>query len=173
MRRVLFALAAGLLIFCCGCQNTTDSESVQPIADAFSATVAISQGAFSYTAEILKHADGTFVTTLEEPAALNGLTITQTADGCSFAFAGLNLQTPPSLLPDAAFSSCMLKAFDTLLDSTRFVAAQHGTDMVYSGRTENGDNFTFTTEKDTGVPLRLEFPERQLTITFSDYKATS
>ena len=173
MRRVLFALAAGLLLFCCGCQNNTDDKTAKPIADAFSATVAISQGAFSYTAEISKRADGTFVTTLKEPAALNGLTITQTADNCSFAFAGLNLQTPPSLLPDAAFSSCMQKAFETLLDSTRFVAAQHGTDMVYSGRTENGNNFTFTAEKDTGVPRTLEFPERQLTITFSDYKATS
>ena len=101
------------------------------------------------------------------------LTITQPADNCSFAFAGLKLQTPPSLLPDAAFSSCMQKAFETLLDSARFVAAQHGTDMVYSGRTENGNNFTFTAEKDTGVPLTLEFPERQLTVTFSDYKATS
>ena len=105
MRRVLFALAAGLLLFCCGCQNNTDDKTATPIADAFSATVAISQGAFSYTAEISKRADGTFVTTLKEPAALNGLTITQTADNCSFAFAGLNLQTPPSLLPDAAFQA--------------------------------------------------------------------
>lgn len=173
MRRVLFALAAGLILICCGCQKTAGETPAQPIADAFSATVSISQGAFSCTAEVSKSADGAFVTTLEEPAALKGLTITQTADNCSFAFAGLTLETPPALLPDAAFSSCMLEAVETMQKSTRFVAAQHGSNMVYSGRTENGDTFTFTTEKGSGAPLTLEFPERQLTITFTNYKATS
>lgn len=170
MRRVFFALAAWLFLFCCGCQKSTDEAPAQPIASAFSATVSIAQGEFSCTAAVTKSADGTFETVLETPTALKGLAITQTDETCSFAFAGLTLETPPSLLPDAAFSSCMLEAVETLQESTRFVTAEHGDNIVYSGRTKNGDLFTFTQEKETGKPLSLEFSDRQLTITFTDYQ---
>lgn len=173
MRRVLCLLAAtGLLLCCCGCQNSGRNQNYT-IPAAFSADINVTHGALTFDAVFSIDANGTAVTQIQSPAAVEGLEITQAAENCSFGFLGFSLDAPETLLPDTAFAKLLYAVLETLRDNTRYVVSAQGDEVVYSGMTADGEAFTLTQSKADGTLRALTMDGQKLTVTFSNFQTSA
>lgn len=170
MRRVLSLLAAmGFLLCCCGCQNSGQNQNYT-VPAAFSADISVRHGALTFNAAFSIDANGTAITQIQGPAAVEGLEITQTAEACSFDFLGLSLDAPETLLPDTAFAKLLYAVLETLRDNTRCVVSRQGDEIVYSGMTADGEAFTLTQSQADGTLRELTMDGQNLTVTFTDFQ---
>ena len=90
MKKLLPAVIVILLLLT-GCQTDAKSKT-QPLPAELSAEVEIKTNYGSYKA-LLEHTDVWTRLTYYEPEAINGLTLTKTANGCTAELAGLMLSS--------------------------------------------------------------------------------
>ncbi len=174
MRRILCLLAAAaFLLCCCGCQNSGLSQESVSVPASFSADISVTHGALAFKAAFSVDEAGTAITQIQSPAAVEGLEITQTAENCSFAFLGLTLETPETLLPDTSFAKLLYAVFETLRDNTRCVVSAQDGEVVYSGMTADGDAFALTQSKTDGTLQALTMDGQMLAVTFTNFRVTA
>lgn len=166
---IYFATALLLLLFC-GCQHT-DWKNALSLPQAFTAKAEITHGAFTCNADLTLSADGTAQMVLTSPDALQSLTVTQSADECTFSFLGIEVKTPEDLLPDTAFAKLLFAALQSAKDGTRCVKTVNGDTATYSGMTDAGDTYTLTQSRDSGALFALTMDGRDFTVTFTDFQA--
>lgn len=170
MKRILCILAAGLFLFCCGCQNARLSQEPQSFPAAFSASVHIVHHEAEFDAVCTRAADGTVTLEMQKPEAVRTLTFIQTAESCTVRFLGLELKTPEVLLPDTAFLKLLCAAMESAQSGTRCAVSAQGDRYVYSGMTETGDTFQLEQEKQDGALRVLTMDGQKLTVAFSDFQ---
>ncbi|MGN0571958.1 MAG: hypothetical protein ACI4K9_07230 [Candidatus Fimenecus sp.] len=159
-----------LLLLCCGCQHS-DVKNALCIPQAFTAKVEITHGAFTCNTDVALSADGTAQMVLTSPEALQSLTVTQSADECSFSFLGIEVKTPETLLPDTAFAKLLFDALQSAKDGTRCVKTVNGDTATYSGMTDAGDTYTLTQSRDSGALLELHMDGQDFAVTFLEFQA--
>ncbi len=170
MKRILCVLAAGLFVFCCGCQNAKLSQEPPDFPAAFSASVHIVHREVEFDATCTRSADGTVTLTMQKPEAIRTLTFVQTKESCTVQFLGLELKTPETLLPDTAFLKLLCAAIDSVQSGTRCAISAQGDCRIYSGMTEAGDTFQLEQGKQDGFLRVLTMDGQKLQVTFSDFQ---
>lgn len=108
---------------------------------------------------------------LTSPDALQSLTVTQSADECTFSFLGIEVKTPEDLLPDTAFAKLLFAALQSAKDGTRCVKTVNGDTATYSGMTDAGDTYAITQSRDSGALFALTMDGQDFAVTFSDFQA--
>lgn len=108
---------------------------------------------------------------LTSPDALQSLTVTQSADECTFSFLEIEVKTPEDLLPDTAFAKLFFSAVQSAKDGTRCVKTVNGDTATYSGMTDAGDTYAITQSRDSGALLALTMDGQDFAVTFSDFQA--
>ena len=168
-RRTAVCTAVLWVFLCsfCGCTQKVDP----PLPAAFTATAEITHGEFSCRANLTRQADGTLVTHLESPAALQALTVSQNETDCIFTFFGKEIRLPAGILPDAAFAKLVYAALQSAQSSSRCVKTRNGDVAVYSGMTAVGDTYTLTQDRETGALLTLTMQGQKLKADFSSFQA--
>lgn len=169
MKRILCILAAGLFLFCCGCQNAKLSQEEQAFPAAFSASLHITHRDVEFDAACTRAADGTVTLEIQNPEAVRTLTFIQTKESCTVRFLGIELKTPEVLLPDTAFLKLLCAALDSAQNGTRCAVSVQGDSRIYSGMTETGDTFQLEQEKQNAALRILTMEGQKLTVIFSEF----
>lgn len=172
MKRILCILAAGLFLLCCGCQNAKIPKNEPEFPTAFSANVHIVHRAAGFDAVCTYQADGTVTLEMQSPEALRTMTFVQTKESCTVQFLGLELKTPETLLPDAAFVKLLCAAVESARCGTRCAVTGEGDSRIYSGMTEAGDTFRLEQSRQDGALRTLTMDAQELCVTFSDFTCT-
>lgn len=170
MRRTGALLAGLLLVFCSGCEDAEKRTTACPLPAAFSANVHVTQGTLQVEAAFTLSESGAVTFSLTAPEALRSLSLTLDSGGVRFSFLGIALETPPALLPDAAFAKCLYEAFAVLRSGADCAQTPYGDGTAYTCKTAAGDIFTLALDAD-GAPQTLIMESRDLQADFTDFSA--
>lgn len=113
-------------------------------------------------------AAGLLTVTLDEPAALEGLTMTWNGETVTLQLLGVSWNVSPDALPQTALGVRLLDALDAVVYGESTGQPMADGRLCTTGMAGDAA-FTLYSDAATGALLSLEVPAEELTLTFSDF----
>lgn len=170
MRFLCTVLASIVLLAGCSSGNILPHKDKNPLTGRpvnYQTQAAITGETISSSAEILHNTDGCTVK-FTSPPAVEGMEFKFDGDTVSLLFNGLDFNFDPQSLPSTAPAQIIVSALNTaILDST--VETEKVGDLLKITGTVDAGNFDLFVDPQTGTPVKLLLPSRELEIGFDNF----
>lgn len=166
MKKILSVVCGLCLVLFCACSRSAEGETPPDLPDHFSGDAAVSIGDYTMLSHI-QYAPEHLEVTFQSPEALSKMKMTYTGDVCSIAYDNLSLNLDVSDLPQAAFGRVIVQTMRQCVAGMDITVSRTERGWLYTGSSAIGD-FEALQDPSTGALTRINCPEIQATIEFSD-----